>query len=50
MEGVVDSLGRAIAASDHVAQLARATATAFDDQAATLRAAQRLMQGLMVQR
>ena len=48
LQTILDSLERAAQASEYSANLSRTAAKAFDDQAATLRASQRLLQEALV--
>ena len=50
VQHIVDALNRATKASEHAAQISRSAATAFEDQAATLRQAQNLLQDLTANR
>ena len=49
VQTILDSLERAVQASEHSAQLCRTAAQAFTDQTATLRSSQRLLQESLVQ-
>ena len=48
VQTILDSVERAVQASEHSAQLCRTAAQAFSDQAATLRSSQRLLQEALI--
>jgi len=50
LQNLTDALDRAISASDHAANISRSAAKVFDDQAATLRQTQTLLNNILIMR